>query len=377
MTNSAALYIHIPFCKSKCDYCDFFSVTKNPPWDDFVSSILREGTMRKAEFGISHLTSVYIGGGTPSIIPDFFLDKLLSGIFAEFSADENCEITIEVNPDDCTKDFARFLAKSPITRISVGIQSMNDAVLSQVGRRSTAEKNISALENLEHFCSEKNISADLIAGLPFETAESLMSGLRAILNFPLEHISLYSLMVSPSTPLFDKINERKISFDEDFSDELWIRERDFLLEKGFDQYEISNFCKNGKISRHNMTYWKGDNYLGIGPGAVGTVDNLRYENSTDVANWILSPGLCSTEILSEENKIFEFLMLSFRTKWGMNLQTFEDKFGRKLSDEKLSVCKKWMDKGLLSTESTRGNFYLNTDGMLFLNKFLEDLIATD
>lgn len=377
MTDSAALYIHIPFCKSKCDYCDFFSVTQIPPWEDFTRSLLQEATQRKAEFGITGLSSVYIGGGTPSLMPNFFLHQLLAGILNEFSANIPEEITIEVNPHDCTEGFARFLATSPVTRISLGLQSMNDDVLARVGRRSSAKKNLVALENLSRFCSHKNISADFIAGLPGESEESLREGLFTLLKFPVEHISLYSLMVSPSTPLYDKIRKKKIAFDEDFSDKLWIQGRDFLVEMGFEQYEISNFCKNGKVSMHNMTYWKGDNYLGIGPGAVGTVDKLRYENSHRVEDWLESPGLCTTEVLSTENKILEFLMLAFRTNGGMSPKIYEQRFGRKMSPGQLNVTEKWLQKGLLTKTHPDENLALTSEGMLFLNKFLEELLSAE
>lgn len=264
-----ALYVHIPFCFSKCDYCDFFSVScKEKIPDSYVDALCKELDFYVQKYQIENLKTVYIGGGTPSLLSSFQIEKLISYILSK-SKSKPKEITFEANPESLSLEKLQSLEKSGVNRLSLGIQSFNEKALSAVNRHCSAKIALGALELVK-----KNwhgtLNLDIIAGLPFLSDDDFLADLQKIVSYNPEHISMYTLTVEEETPLFKKISDG-LQFNSDFADSLWLKGFDFLKKNGYFQYEVSNFCKKGFESTHNMIYWKQGDYLGIGSGATGTL----------------------------------------------------------------------------------------------------------
>ena len=371
---AVSLYVHIPFCKSKCTYCDFFSIPCNEPVPDcYIENLLHEAQMRKNQFDISYWKTIYIGGGTPSLLSAGQIQKLLAGLKTICPVKENAEITIEANPDDVTADFLLGVASSGINRLSLGIQAMDDKPLAAVKRRCSRETNLNALDLIQkHWLSAKrSFSVDCIAGLPEQTRESFENGLKELVQSGANHISLYTLTLEEGTPLFRAVSKNEITLSADFADELWLLGRDLLEENGFLQYEVSNFANPGFESRHNLTYWNLLDYAGIGAGATGTVGAFRYTNSCDLQKWAESVGE-EDETLSRQTLIFEYLMMGFRKLAGVSSSCFFERFGENITKFIEPVFSKWQQKGLAGRENDR--YFLNKNGILFLNAFLTQIL---
>lgn len=282
-----SLYIHIPLCKKKCDYCDFFSVIPiNSKTSELVLEALeKELTYRCAEYNVESWKTIYIGGGTPSLLDPSqirALCKIITTSIAPMSFDPKIEWTIEANPEDLTIEWLEACAESGINRISVGIQSMNDSVLQESGRRGSRKANLEALKILQSHWHGR-LSLDFIAGLPKQTKDGLLQDIEEALLYNADHISLYSLMIEEGTPLEKKVSHNEITIpDEDDATDMWIAGRDFLESLGFIQYEVSNFSKKGFESIHNTSYWNMTNWLAIGPSASATIITgsvaTRYTN---------------------------------------------------------------------------------------------------
>ncbi|WP_294429507.1 radical SAM family heme chaperone HemW [uncultured Treponema sp.] len=390
----ASLYIHIPFCKKKCDYCDFFSIgeadrrgKKNDLSDSYISSIINETRIYADLYGISEWKSVYTGGGTPSLLSPQQSIDLFSGIkkIAPFSKD--CEVTFEMNPDDVTESFLDACQKAGVNRLSMGIQALDDAALNAVNRGSSVEIIMRALEALKSHWNGR-LSVDFIAGLPNHKWKSFENQFEILKQYPkIDHVSLYTLTVEENTPLWKKIEDGKINFSFERADRMWIKGRNILEKMGFMQYEVSNFSKKGFESRHNQTYWHQENYIGVGAGASGTwydfdkKSALRWTNTLSIPSYIESALNRKTEQLDEQTLEFEFLMLGFRCLSGVNDRDFERRFGKSLAQRigdgiEGGVFSKWQKMRLATKTSTpNGTVYaLNRRGILLLNRFLEELM---
>ena len=378
-----ALYIHIPFCVSKCTYCDFFSVPQVSVPDEYVDALIKEFYFKISEHKIKSFYSVYFGGGTPSLLSKIQIKKLLSKILP-FTSEET-EISFECNCDDISLDFLEFLNEVGITRLSVGVQSFNEKTLSCIKRRANRQESLNAIKIISEF-SKKNpqkkltFSLDFISGLPFSTNENLIEDLKIAVENKIPHISLYSLTLEEKTPLFKQIEDGKIPFDENFSNEQWILGRDFLLENGYKEYEISNFAISGFESKHNSFYWQEKDYIGIGSGAVETIfsndgkTGLRKTNLLKIDEYIKSSPNHFFEIeeLDFNTVYFEYLMIGFRTSKGVNSTDFFNRFGIKLEEVLQDKFLKYVEqkKAVISN----GNYYFLPEGMLFLNQFLVDIL---
>ncbi len=389
----AALYIHIPFCLSKCAYCDFFSLPVKSVSDEYVESLCAEIPLRCRQFGVNSFETVYFGGGTPSLLSAFQLEKILKTVFSS-SRKMPEEITIEANPADLTQDFLGKIDSFGINRLSVGIQSVDPEVLRTLNRRSDSECIFSALELLENFwAGRKNhrLSLDFISGLPGLSDEVFMKGLELGSSCGADHISLYALSLEEETPLYKMVDAGKVSYDQDANDRQWLMGRDFLEQHGFSQYEVSNFCRPGCQSRHNMTYWLLNDYIGVGAGATGTIGNLRYTDKDDVCAYCkaLAAGQLppeETENLDEKTKEFEFLMMGFRLRQGISGSEYSKRFGHSFEERICGngqnrndeVFARWQKKGLAYTYSAQDKsdtFYaLTGEGLLLLNRFLTELL---
>ena len=374
-----SLYIHIPFCISKCTYCDFFSIPtgchEQAVAQDYADALCNEIRFRINQYGAKSIKTVYIGGGTPSLLSCSQISQI-ANVIKETGLCSEYEFTFEVNPDDVSKSLLVCLEENGVNRISCGIQSFSQDVLKSVHRRANSVQNYSCFDDFKAFFKGK-ISADLICGLPGETEKSFIDGLKFLILKNIPHISMYSLCVEDETPLGDAINSGRQNYDVDFSDELWIKGRDLLLENGYVQYEVSNFCLPQNECLHNMAYWTHKNYIGCGSGATGTVENVRYTNSKDIQNYIafwnqdekLPDNIPQTvEKISQQTAQFEYFMMGLRTVRGVSPEEYEQIFTEKISPEilkKLEMnCKK----------SSQGFYFLDKDKLLFLNSFLEDLM---
>ena len=388
---SISLYIHIPFCLSKCTYCDFFSkpqpCSKSPVPDDYVSALCSELKYRLGQIKDKTVSTVYIGGGTPSLLNENQIEKI-SGTIKQFPLSEDPEFTFELNPDDINEQLLKALWKNGITRLSVGVQSFSDTVLKSIQRRADSACIYSALDCIKAFWPGK-MSADLICGLPYETEETMLKALQNLINYEIPHISFYSLCVEEETPLGKQITNGLVPYDQDFCDDLWIKGRDFLLQNGYEQYEISNFCKKENECRHNMTYWTHKDYIGAGAGACGTLYNhdgtgIRLNNTKDISAYIQfwnnltenpEPDILQEkEILELQTSIFEYYMMGLRTKNGVSPQEYKDIFGSPMPEKIINVFRKWEQKGLCICKE---RYALNEKGMLFLNNILQEIARTE
>ncbi len=379
-----SLYIHIPFCLSKCDYCDFFSIplgqaNKNIS-GQYIDSLCNEIRVRVKAYGPCLLKTVYIGGGSPSLLDAPALMKI-SATLKECGLTKDSEFSFEVNPDDLSKELLENLDKAGVNRLSCGIQSFSEGVLKSVHRRSNSGQNYQAFELFKAFWHKK-LSVDLICGLPCESQESLMQGLSFLVQEKIPHISFYSLCVEEETPLGKAILSGSKAYNSDFTDNLWIKGRDFLISQGYIQYEISNFCLSGFECRHNISYWTHADYIACGSGGTGTFyrqpdqEDFRYTNTKNIKEYIdfwskegAEPENAPQELekISLKDSQFEFFMMGLRTSKGVSARDYEGFFGSKMPSqilEKLeSECQKTAD----------GYYFLDAQKLLFLNTFLEEL----
>lgn len=386
-----ALYIHIPFCASKCSYCDFYSLAcKNiPTW--YIDRLEEEFFFRIKQFNIKKIKSLYFGGGTPSyLLQNTVLKQALSSFFSKIkpflSFDAEC--SFECNPDDISEEACIFLKSLGINRISLGIQSFNNTKLAFLNRRSSKAINEKALSIIQK-AGFSHFSADLISGLAplgknFKTeATELYEAIDKLISFGVDHISLYSLIVSPGTLLEKQLEENPSLFDEALSEKLWIGGRDYLEKKGFMQYEVSNFSLPGCESQHNLCYWDMETYLGLGAGATGSLflpdgKTLRYENTEDLEAYKNRDFLESqeTECIEKKDAIFEYLMMGFRKNAGISASVFSKRFSESIESYIEPHFSNWEKKSLAKKRQEGSEIYyaLTKKGLLFLNQFLEALL---
>lgn len=384
-----ALYIHIPFCISKCSYCDFFSIKKCICSDEYVDALCSEINYRIKTLGVKKIKTIYIGGGTPSLLSKSQLLKITEEIKKNVIICEDYEFTIEVNPDDVCDELLETFCEIGCNRISCGIQSMNEEVLKNVRRRAGREENLKALTKIKRNW-KGFFSVDLISALPLETMDSFEKGLNEVISFKPDHISLYSLTIEESTPLGKLVNSGQIDYDFSFADDMWIFGRKMLEENGYNQYEVSNFAKKGFECRHNLVYWNHKNYIGVGSGGTGTFYNLngtgfRWTNTCNIEKYIeywendfreKSNLPQEEEIVSIEDSVFEFFMMGLRKADGISSRDFLHSFGKELPEKFVCLAEKWNCKKMMeinkeNDESTK--YFLNKNGILFLNTFLREL----
>lgn len=383
------LYIHIPFCISKCSYCDFFSLPLAPyvP-QSYVDALCNE--IRESFYGSDCLVdSVYVGGGTPSLLSEIQIKQLFDCIRKNAHLSEDCEITIEVNPDDVNKNLLLALKDAGVNRISCGIQSFNDSVLTFCKRRASAQVNKNALDCIKTYWNGK-LSLDLICAMPLESEESFLQGLKLLTDIKPEHISMYSLTIEDETPLGKLIEKGSLLYDYDLADKMWLSGRDFLENSSYVQYEVSNFCLAGNECRHNMKYWTRSDYIGCGCGATGTLyfpggKAVRQTNVNDVdlytAYWLSScrekeklPFIL--ENIDEKDGEFEFFMMALRKIAGFSDSDYKKHFLRPLPQSFLSVFEKWQKKNLAFCKKDIDDcvYTLGKEGIIYLNSFLKELI---
>lgn len=324
------IYVHVPFCQSRCIYCDFYSTTYGKEIkSQFVEALCREISSRRDYLPSPVSHTLYFGGGTPSLLSIDELSKIISTIRECFTLTPDVEITIEANPDDVTLEWVTAIKSLGINRVSLGIQSFDDNLLKLLNRRHSAKQAIEAVENIAKN-GINNISIDLIYGLPHQTRQSFSSDLRKAFSLPITHLSSYALSVEEHTVLARKLEAGAFLLPNEYQ---CFTEYDKLMREAelhnFEHYEISNFSLSGYRSRHNSGYWNGTPYLGLGPGAHSYNGENRRKNLPDLKAYIQGKEQFphTIETLSREEKANEMIFTSLRTKEGLSLEKFKSNFG--------------------------------------------------
>ncbi len=369
----AGIYIHIPFCKQACYYCDFHFSTSLRKKEELINALITELKLRKHELENQTIETIYFGGGTPSLLTIGELQILINSVYENFNVALKPEITLEANPDDLTIQRIEELTNTPINRLSIGIQSFFDEDLKLMNRAHNAQEAKQCLEESTRLFD--NITIDLIYGIPGLTNERWIENIETALSFNIPHISSYALTVEPRTALDAFIKKGTI---QNVDDDLALEQFHILIEKllasGFEHYEISNFGKLGFLSQHNTSYWQGKSYLGIGPSAHSFNGEQRSWNVRNNSIYInsLSHDVLPIEIetLTINDKYNERVMTGLRTVWGVSLGKIEQDFGKSFKDYFLEQSQKHFNEDLL---------YLDGDKVLVTKKgkFLSDGIASD
>jgi len=376
----SGIYIHIPFCKQACHYCDFHFSTSMKKKDEMVLALAKEIRIRKKEFENEVIETIYFGGGTPSILQISDLRFLIDEVYKNFTVAENPEITLEANPDDLSKERIIELSKSPINRLSIGIQSFFEEDLTMMNRAHNSAEAKKCLEEATKYFD--NISIDLIYGIPDSSQngkqakqmsnEKWKQNIETALSFGIPHISSYALTVEPKTALHKLIQTGKIAQPKDEVAEEHFQILVEMLEKnGFIHYELSNFGKENYFSKNNSAYWLGKKYIGIGPSAHsydGISRSWNISNNTIYLKSLEENKLpCETEILSKADRYNEYIMTGLRTIWGVSLDRIENEFGTTYLEYLTNQAQKFLEDNLLSIEENvlkatkKGKFL--TDGM--------------
>lgn len=327
----AGIYLHVPFCNSRCIYCGFCSTVSKGLRQKYIPALKREISERGDFFSSLYesdriVKTLYVGGGTPSILPPELLKEAVSAIRETFTIAEEIEFTVEVNPDDITEDYAGSLRRMGVNRVSMGVQSFKDSHLKWMRRRHDSQTAVNAYRILRK-AGFDNISLDLIFGFPMMTAGDWEDNLDTIIELSPEHISAYQMGIDPDTPLerMEKSGEFSLPSQED-SERMYKILQAKLKAAGYVQYEVSNFCKPGYHSRHNSSYWNRTPYLGLGPGAHSFIGMAREWNTSDIATWcdLSILPLREGETLSPVDVFNEILMLGLRTAAGVSLDTLRN-----------------------------------------------------
>lgn len=348
-----SLYIHIPFCVRKCGYCDFLSAPADEKARDrYVQALLMEiERYRGTETADRKIKTLYIGGGTPSTLSVKQLECIMQKIKCTFNFHGDMETSMEMNPGTASKEKCRALYQMGINRLSIGLQSTNDKELNTLGRIHSYEDFI----NTYTWCREagfQNINVDLMAALPYQTVESYTTGLRKIIRLAPEHISAYSLILEEGTPFYQKYNSGCYPLPDEEQERLMYRETEQILaQAGYERYEISNYAKKGYACRHNLVYWQGGDYLGLGLGSSSYMDGVRFHNTTDLNTYVNQGAYVEDrEELSVQAKMEEFMFLGLRVMAGVSGTEFEKRFGKTMEDVYGDVLRKHEEEGLLRIE---------------------------
>ncbi len=341
----AGLYIHIPFCKSRCIYCGFYSTTLLELRQKYADAICKEIKMR----GQASIGTIYFGGGTPSMLNESQLRYILEAIYIYNKVEKDAEVTIEANPDDITPQFATLLAQLPINRVSLGIQTFDDKRLQFLKRRHNAQQAKDAVRLLRDAGIE-NISIDLMYGFPQETLQDWEQDIETALLLHVNHLSAYCLMIEEGTPLYHMhINQP----DEELERTMYYTLINYMKLSGFEHYEISNFSLPGFRSRHNSSYWTGIPYIGIGAAAHSFDIKSRSWNIADIRKYIegmeLGERLFETEKIDEQTRYNDTITVALRTIEGLDLELLEDNFRHYC----LNNAQRYLNDGLLTKEANR------------------------
>ncbi len=369
----SGIYIHIPFCKQACHYCDFHFSTSLGKKETMIQALQKELELRKDEFKGETVGTIYFGGGTPSVLNTAEINAIIQTVYDHYNIIENPEITLEANPDDLDSSKIKELADSPINRLSIGIQSFFEADLKLMNRAHNAAEAEDCIKEASKYFD--NISIDLIYGVPEMSSERWLVNIKKALSFNIPHISSYALTVEPKTALKKFIEQGVVPpIDDELAQEHYAILTDTLANAGFDNYEISNFGKPGYYSKNNTAYWQGKKYMGIGPSAHSFDGQRRGWNIANNPKYLKSIQEevlpMEVEVLSTTDNYNEYVMTGLRTIWGVSLNRIKTEFGEGYHDYILLQAEKHIQEKLL---------FLEGDTLLVSKKgkFLSDGIASD
>ena len=388
------LYVHIPFCVKKCQYCDFLSFgiqdvsereqmgcsnTNQPVPDEYIDALCREIEWygQQEDYKLRPVVSIFFGGGTPSLMSETQMQKVMSAIRTHFLLQNEAEITMEANPGTVTLEKLQMARQLGVNRLSMGLQSTNANELKLLGRIHTYEDFLKSFQWARE-AGFKNINVDLITAVPDQTERSYRQSLEQVMELQPEHISAYSLIIEPGTPFEILEEEGKLLLpDEDEERRMYGLTEDILEKHGYGRYEISNYSKPGFECRHNIGYWQRKDYLGLGLGASSLIGNHRFTNTTDMSIYIegkyTTDGWYSdSEVLSVQNEMEEFMFLGLRMIHGICEQDFEFLFGKKIMTVYGEVIEKHVEQGLL--KRSQGQIYLTKEGLNLANQVMSDFL---
>ncbi len=372
------IYIHVPFCRSKCQYCDFYSVTAKQ--DKLLDGYMRAVCTHVREAGAlapDHLVdTIYFGGGTPSFFGAEGMAAILTAIRKSFDVSANAEITFEANPDSVSDRLLRRLRSEGFNRVSLGIQCDNDEILKKIGRPHSYEQAVNAVKRIRKM-GFKNLSVDLMYGLPGQSLEAWEKTLENVLRLQPEHISCYGLKVEEGTPLYDYQEFCNLA-DDDTQADMYLSAVAILRKHGYRQYEISNFCRKSNVSRHNLKYWQGGEYLGFGPDASSDFGGSRFAVIRDLQGYIdgIQSGgqvLREVQVVPQRERAGEYLMMRLRTSAGIDPEEYENRYLLPFAplEDVLYKCK---EQGL-AQKTFDGRWHLTPQGFLLSNTIISDLLV--
>ena len=374
----AGLYIHVPFCKKRCAYCDFFSQTQLDYINIYIQALVRELEIRKDYLEGEPVETIYWGGGTPSLLhPDDF-ELVFNAITRFYTLSSDPEITLEANPDDMTQPYVSALRLFPFNRISLGVQSFNDFDLQLLNRRHTAKQAFDAVSLCQQ-TGYQNLSIDLMYGLPGQTLLQWKDNLTKALRLQIPHLSAYSLSYEEGTDLYRQLHAGKIK---PAGEELSIHFFDLLIDtlgaSGYVHYEISNFCKPGCFSQHNTAYWTDQKYLGIGAAAHSYNHRSRQWNVASIPGYLegIAKGIPNVEkeFIHERERYNDYLLTHLRTMWGIPLAAFHEIFGRERFDYLSQHSKNFIQTGLM--EQKDENLKITRKGLMVADGIIRELIIS-
>lgn len=381
MEKKLGLYIHIPFCEHKCDYCDFYSLTNFNDYVRYTDTVLlqmEDFSERAEEYTVD---TVFIGGGTPTVLPLNRMLEIIDGIYRNFNVAQNVEFTMEANPATVTPKMLKKLRKAGVTRLSFGLQSALDEELSELSRIHTFEEFKESYQMAKK-AGFDNINIDLMYGIPGQTQSSLGYTLEQVCDLEPKHISLYNLKIEEGTPFFNRYSSLKLP-DEDTEYEMYKYAVEYLTFRGYPQYEISNFAARGYKCMHNLKYWNCQEYIGIGPAAHSYFDNRRfsYKRSVDMFMDAMEYPTAGVNIIEEdyditpEERLDEYIMLKLRLSEGINVNEFKYTFNKDFSSMFEKELKLYIDNGFM--EFKNGHYYFTTKGMYVSNYILSTFMTSD
>lgn len=378
MKKDLGLYIHIPFCVKKCAYCDFLSWSGNKEQREDYARALEQEILSYNNFAKDYqVSTIYFGGGTPSILEGEQTEQIMRAIRQIFRIEKKAEITLEMNPGTVLREKLELYRKLGFNRLSMGIQSVKNENLKLLGRIHTYEDFLDSYR-MAREAGFDNISGDLISSLPGQTLEEWKEELEILTETPLEHISVYQLIIEEGTEFYKKYGEHEeLLPDEETSREIYLWTGKYLRERGFSQYEISNYARAGKESRHNLRYWERKDYLGLGLGAASMVHNMRMSNTRD---WKKYMAYCrdprkireEVEFLEEPRQMEEFMFLGLRKTRGVSRKEFRRIFGKDLDLVYENALKKYLENGMLQEAGDR--IFLSEEGILLSNQIFADFL---
>jgi oxygen-independent coproporphyrinogen III oxidase len=356
---SLGLYLHIPFCLRKCNYCDFLSFGGIPEEEqkEYFRSLVHEiETNSQIYSNKYYVDSIFIGGGTPSLVQEGLILELMRVVRDRFDVDKNAEISIESNPKTLTKNKLDTYLEAGINRLSIGAQSFDDNLLNHLGRVHSTEDFMTNY-SLARACGFRNINIDLMFAVPGQTLQIWMDTLQRAIGLEPEHISFYSLQLEEGTPFYSMFQEGSLKeTDEELDRDMYHRAAEVLKDSGYLHYEISNAAKPGFQCRHNLKYWSMDDYLGLGLGAHSFMNGMRFNNAADLKEYIAAPGVLGQHWNTKEDNISEYLFTGMRKIQGIELEDFQERFGISLESIHGKTLEKYRESGLIKITDGRLRF---------------------